>query len=187
MKPDDQVYPVEADTRLLLDAVLAEVRPEDRVLEVGTGSGVIAAALVTVSGVVATEINPHAAAAARQLGVEVIRTDLLAGIQVPFDLIVFNPPYLPTAPEERISDWLERALDGGPTGREVIARFFGEVGRVLAPGGRILLLISSLTGEAEVRELLETEGYSSEKIRSMVCEGEELMVLQIRRLPESSL
>ncbi len=181
MDPDDQVYPVEADTRLLLEAALADSRPGDRVLEVGTGSGTIAAALAASAVVVATEINPHAAAAARRLGVEVVRTDLLAGIHGRFDLIVFNPPYLPTAPEERIQDWMEPALDGGPTGREVIARFLGDAGRILAPGGRILLLISTLTGEAEVRDLIHWQGYVSEKVRSLTYEGEELMVLRIRR------
>jgi release factor glutamine methyltransferase len=184
MNPDEQVYPVEADTRLLLAAALEEVRPDDRVLEVGTGSGTIAAALTTTSGVVATEINPHAASAARRQGVEVIHTDLIAGIQGQFDLIIFNPPYLPTAPEERISDWMESALDGGPTGREVIARFLRDAGRILAPGGRILLLISSLTGEAEVRKLREAEGYVSEPVDSLTYEGETLTVLRLRqRLP----
>jgi release factor glutamine methyltransferase len=181
MSPEDQVYPVEADTRLLLAAALAEVRPDDRVLEVGTGSGTIAAALVPFADIMATDINPHAVAAARDLGVEVVRADLLSGIRGQFDLIVFNPPYLPTLPDEQIPDWIERALDGGPGGREVIARFLRDVGRVLAPGGRILLLISSLTGIREVQDLIEAEGYSSEKIRSMVYEGEELMVLRIRR------
>ncbi|MDD1639277.1 MAG: methyltransferase [Methanomicrobiales archaeon] len=181
MNPDEQVYPVEADTRLLLEAALAEVRPGDRVLEVGTGSGTIAAALASAAGVVATEINPHAAAAARRLGVEVVRTDLLAGIHGRFDLIVFNPPYLPTAPGERIPDWMERALDGGPTGREVIARFLHDARRVLASGGRILLLISSLTGTQEVQELIDAEGYESETVSSLKYEGEELMVLRIRR------
>ena len=56
-----QVYQPEADTCLLLDAALAEVRPGDRVLEAGTGSGLIARELAKVTSVVATEINPHAA------------------------------------------------------------------------------------------------------------------------------
>jgi len=42
---------------------------------------------------------------------------LFSGLSGPFDLIIFNPPYLPTLPRERIDDWLEYALDGGPTGR----------------------------------------------------------------------
>ena len=181
MKPDDPVYPVEADTLLLREAARAEVIPGDVVLEVGTGSGTIAAALAATAGVVATEINPHAAAAAHRLGVEVIRTDLVSGLCGRFTLVIFNPPYLPTAPGDRIPDWMERALDGGATGREVIARFLHDVGRVLAPGGRILLIISSLTGEAEVERLLEREGYTQEKVRSMEYEGETLSVLRLRR------
>jgi len=181
MNPDDQVYPEEADTRLLLAAALAEVHPDDRVLEVGTGSGTIAAALAAAGGVVATEINPHAASAARRLGVAVIRTDLVSGLCGLFTLVIFNPPYLPTAPEERIPDWMERALDGGPTGRDVIGRFLHDAGRVLAPNGRILLLISSLTGETEMRNLLEAEGYVSEPVSSLTYEGETLTVLRLRR------
>ena len=61
-----QVYPVEEDTQLLLEAALAEVRPGDRVLEVGTGSGHIAASLADrAARVVALDINPHAVRAAR--------------------------------------------------------------------------------------------------------------------------
>ncbi|HOD85454.1 MAG TPA: methyltransferase, partial [Methanoculleus sp.] len=137
MSKGDQVYTPAEDSFLLLRAALREVRPDDRVLEVGAGSGYIAAGLLgRAARVVATDINPHAAASARARGVEVVRTDLAAGISGPFDLILFNPPYLPTAPEERIDDWLEYALDGGPTGRAVIERFIADAGRVLAPSGR---------------------------------------------------
>jgi release factor glutamine methyltransferase len=94
---------------------------------------------------------------------------------------VFNPPYLPTQPEERIDDWLEHALDGGLTGRVVIGRFAGQAGRVLAPGGRILLLISSLTGLPEVRDLFFKEGFISEILLRKVVEDETLYVLKIVR------
>ena len=56
-------------------------------------------------------------------GVQVVRTDLYNGICSEFDLIIFNPPYLPTPEEERLKSWLNRAFDGGPTGRDEIARF----------------------------------------------------------------
>jgi len=176
-----QVYTPEADTYLLLDAARSEVRPGDRVLEVGTGSGFIAAELAQVTGVVATDINPHAVLCARQKGVDVVQSDLFCGIRSMFDLIVFNPPYLPTQPEERIDDWLEHALDGGPTGRVVIERFAGQAGRVLAPGGRILLLISSLTGLPEVRDLFFKEGFISEILLRKVVEDETLYLLKIVR------
>jgi len=176
-----QVYQPEADTFLLLAAAKAEVRPGDRVLEIGTGSGRIAAALVQDCDVVATDINPHAIFCARQKGIDVVRSDLFSGIRGTFDLIIFNPPYLPTQPEERIDDWLEYALDGGATGREVIGRFADAVLEVLAPSGRILLLISSLTGLGEVRDLFSRRGFTAEVARQQTVEDEELYVLRITR------
>ena len=174
-----QVYAPDADTYLLLDAARAEVKPGDRVLEVGTGSGLIAAELAKVTGVIATDINPHAVLCAKKRGGDVVRSDLFCGIRSTFDLILFNPPYLPTQPEERINDWLEHALDGGRNGRAVIERFSEEVGRVLAPGGRILLLVSSLTGLPEVRDLFFKAGFVSEIIRRKNVEDETLYVLKI--------
>lgn len=177
----DQVYQPEADTLLLCRTACSAARPGDRVLEVGTGSGYIAAALKNCFFVVGLDINPHAVMATKACGVEVVRSDLCAAIRGSFDLVIFNPPYLPTRPEERIDDWLEYALDGGLTGRDVIARFAGEVGRVLAPGGRILLLISSLTGYGEVAALFTELGYQvSVAAEEEVCD-ELLSVLCIQR------
>lgn len=176
-----QVYQPEADTYLLLEAARREVKPGDRVLEAGTGSGTIAAGLSGCARVVATDINPHALRCARQKGVEVARADLFAGIRGPFDLVLFNPPYLPTLPEERLDDWLEYALDGGESGREVIGRFLEHVGEVLSPGGRVLLLISSLTGLPAVRELLIKQGFRAEVVESRVVEDEILYVLRFSR------
>ena len=178
----DQVYSPAEDSFLLLRAALAEVRPTDRVLEVGTGSGYVAAGLLDrVAGVVATDINPHAVACARARGVAAVRTDLFAGLSGPFDLVLFNPPYLPTTLEERIDDWLEYALDGGSTGRVVIERFVADVGRVLSPFGRVLLLVSSLTGLDEVRELFARAGFISFVVDTEVLEDETLYVLRAAR------
>jgi len=178
-----QVYQPEADTYLLLDAAKKEVKPGDRVLEIGTGSGLIFRELALVSDVVATDINPHAALCARCSGLDVVRSDLFSGIRGTFDLIIFNPPYLPTQQEERIDDWLEYALDGGKTGRVVIERFAAEAGRVLAPHGRILLLISSLTGLTEVNNLFSRYGFAADVVIEQVVEDEMLYVLKIVRLP----
>jgi release factor glutamine methyltransferase len=177
-----QVYQPEADTYLLLDAAKKELKPGDRVLEIGTGSGLISRELALVADVVATDINPHAALCACSSGLDVVRSDLFAGIKGTFDLIIFNPPYLPTQPEERIDDWLEYALDGGETGRVVIERFAGEVGRALAPQGRILLLISSLTGLPEVSIFFTRYGFLVEVAVEEVIEDEVLYVLKITRI-----
>jgi release factor glutamine methyltransferase len=176
-----QVYAPEADTYLLLEAARVEVKAGDCVLEIGTGSGIIAAELARITGIVATDINPHAVLCAREKGVVVMQNDLFYGIRSTFDLILFNPPYLPTQPEERIDDWLEHALDGGLNGRVVIERFSEQVSSVLAPDGRILLLISSLTGLQEVRDLFFNAGFVSEIIFRKNVEDEILYVLRIIR------
>jgi release factor glutamine methyltransferase len=176
-----QVYTPDADTYLLLDAARTDVKAGDRVLEVGTGSGLIAAELTKVTRVVATDISPHAVLCARKKGVAVVQNDLFCGIRNSFDVILFNPPYLPTKPEERIDDWLEHALDGGLNGRVVIERFSADVNRVLAPGGRILLLVSSLTGLPEVRDLFFKVGFVSEIVLRRNVEDEILYVLKIVR------
>jgi release factor glutamine methyltransferase len=176
-----QVYPPDADTFLLLDAAMAEVKPGDRVLEVGTGSGLIARELAKVTRVVSTDIDPHAAMCARRVGVDIVRCNLFNGVRGPFNLILFNPPYLPTAPHERIDDWLEYALDGGKTGRATIEQFAMDVARVLAPGGRILLLVSSLTGLDTVKDLFTSAGFFVEVVRQEKVEDEVLYVLRIHR------
>lgn len=179
-----QVYQPSDDTFLLARAAEAEVRPDDRVIEIGTGSGYVSAAVRDRAAfLVATEINPHAAGAASERGIAVVRTDLIQGIRGRFDLILFNPPYLPTRPEERIDDWLEYALDGGPEGRTVIERFSREIPDILAPGGRILLLVSSLTGPAIVGEIFRKAGMRTEPVLSRRLEdGEELIVLRVTRV-----
>lgn len=173
-----EVYAPAEDTWLLLRAAEKECRDGERVLEIGCGSGAIAAVLRRRARVIATDINPHAVTAARDSGVEVVRTDLFSGICSTFDLVLFNPPYLPTSPDDRIDDWLEYALDGGPDGRAVIARFLSGVGRVLAPGGRVLLLISSLTGLQEVFMLIRHAGFTPKVIMEEQTEGEKLMVIR---------
>jgi len=176
-----EVYQPEADTWLLLSVAEKECQEGECVLEVGTGSGLIASRLTDRARVVATDLNPHACWSARAAGAEVVRTDLYSGLKGPFDLILFNPPYLPTSPEERIDDWLEYALDGGEDGCETIRQFLAGIDRVLAPGGRVLMLVSSLTGVPEVQALCASEGLLSFVVAEERAEDEVLYVLRIMR------
>ena len=125
-------------------------------IDVGTGSGCIACALASERRdlrVIALDVSPPAAALAADniaaLGladrVSVRISDLFSALTVErADLIVANPPYLPTAvipslaPEVRCHD-PRLALDGGSDGLDVIRRLVEAAPRWLAPGGRLVL------------------------------------------------
>lgn len=178
-----QVYFPGEDTYLLIAAAKEEVRSADRVLEIGTGSGYVASSIQSqVSFLLATDINPHATISASLRGIEVVQTDLAGGIRAQFDLVLFNPPYLPTLSEERMEDWLEYALDGGPDGTVVIRRFADVADSLLASEGRILLLVSSLIDIDAIRDLFEIKGMKSEVVAKEVQEDREVLsVLRMMR------
>jgi len=151
------VYEPCEDTFLLVDAALDVVRPTDSVLEVGTGCGLIAKVVARLAhSVIATDINPQAVKNATLNGVEAIQGDLFCNLNRRFDLIIFNPPYLPTDTNVPC-DWLTQAWDGGLAGREVIMRFLTQVDRHLTSRGRVLMIISSLTGYREVTERMKAQ------------------------------
>ena len=159
-----------------------EIGSRDRIIEIGTGSGFISSQIrEKAESVIATDINPYACTIAKKNGVEVVRTDLFSGICGTFDLVIFNPPYLPTKEEERIDDWLEYALDGGDDGRVTIKRFAGQLDSVLSRMGRCLILISSLTGTEEVRKIFSDLGFLSFIIAEKKVEDERLYVLRVIR------
>ena len=175
-----QVYQPEEDTYLLLEYALKDVMPNDTVLEVGTDSGFISGKICKISkDTIAVDINPHACKMAKEAGVEVIRCSLMSCLNKKFSLILFNPPYLPTAPEEKIDDWLEYALDGGITGRETIEQFAGMLAGFMSKTGRCLLLISSLTGVSETAQIFHSKGFLSYIIAEKKLDDETLYVMRI--------
>ena len=104
---------------------------------------------------------------------------MFQGIRGKFDLIIFNPPYLPTTPEERSDQWINYALDGGESGRETIDRFLKCLPDHLCPGGRALLLISSLTGLKDVQEMAAATGLTANTVANAGCFFEQLYVLKL--------
>jgi release factor glutamine methyltransferase len=157
---------------------LLAVAPErPLVIDVGTGSGCIACALVSEHEdvrVVAVDASPAAAAVARRNvaaldltgRVTVGESDLFVGLApVRADLVVSNPPYLRSdvidtlAPE--ITDHEPRAaLDGGPDGLGLIRRLVSEAPRWLKPGAPLLLETAGAEQAAEVARLMRAAGFA---------------------------
>ena len=148
-----EVYEPAEDTSLMVKNLA--VKRGAKVLDMGTGCGVLAVlAAEKAEKVVAVDLNPNAVACTRRNAelndvgprVEVRLGNLFEPISPAekFDLILFNPPYLPVGQEEGYS-WIEKAWAGGPSGRAIINRFIDQAPRHLEDKGRILLVQSSLS------------------------------------------
>jgi len=174
------VYQPAEDSRLLAEAALDHAR--GRTLEVGTGSGWVAERIATETEceVVASDFNPDACRQARDRGIPAVRADLVEPFKTAsFDTVAFNPPYLPTDPDNEWDDWMERALSGGESGRAVIDPFLDTVGRVLRPDGIVLLLVSSLTGFETVVAHAEETGFAATTVRQESYPFETLSILRL--------
>jgi release factor glutamine methyltransferase len=165
---EPEVYNPAEDTYLLLEHV--HPRPGESVLELGTGCGIIALSCAKAGAfVVASDVNPHAVHNCRlnleqnlthlQHPIDIREGDLFSVVHPGerFNLIVFNPPYVPTPQDESLGRWFDLATSGGPDGLQVTAQFLRAVSRYLAPRGRAYTIISSRSPLSKVNALF-TEG-----------------------------
>ena len=153
----ENVYEPAEDSFLFAENL--DVEKDAQVLDVGTGCGILGIlAAEKADNVVAVDLNPYAVCCARENAMlnnlrckmAFIQTDLLTALNesAKFDLILFNAPYLPAAESEEES-WIGRSWAGGINGRKVIDRFIAEAPLHLKPGGRILLMQSTLANVEE--------------------------------------
>lgn len=179
---ETEVYGPAEDSRLLAAAAIERVAADERVLDVGTGSGYVAERVAAETGatVYASDVNPYACERACDRGLPTVRGDLTQPFRAAsFDRVLFNPPYLPRDPDAARDDWMERALTGGETGREVVEAFLDDVSRVLAPGGSVLLVVSSLMDVAAVAAYADDQGLAAATDREQRYPFERLAVLFI--------
>jgi len=179
----ETVYQPAEDSKLLADAAIGGIQSTDRVLDVGTGSGYVARRVAEATGAVAvgSDLNPHACRQAHAGGVPAVRANLVAPFRADsFEVVVCNPPYLPTDPDSGWGDWMERALSGGPDGRAVVEPLLDDLRRVLTPDGRAFLLVSSLTGIGAVRTHARANGLTSAEVAEESHPHERLVVLDLR-------
>ncbi|MEA2134026.1 MAG: release factor glutamine methyltransferase [Solirubrobacteraceae bacterium] len=121
------------------------------VLDLCTGSGILGLTAARLGArATAVDLSRRAVACARLnarlngLALEVLRGDLFEPLHGRrFDLIVSNPPYIPAPPGDAPRG-AARAWDAGPDGREFLDRICDRAAEHLRPGGRVLLVHSSL-------------------------------------------
>lgn len=163
------IYEPEEDSFLL--AKYVREYANGKVLDMGTGSGIQAeAALEETKDVLAVDIDEEAVEEAKRKGVKAKVSDLFENVEGRFDLIVFNPPYLPD--DEEVKDI---ALDKG----KIFERFFSKAGNYLKKDGKILIVFSSLSGDVD--RIINKNGFRFKCLEKKKLFFEELFVYLVSK------
>lgn len=165
------------DTETLVEQVLKIVKPGMKVLDLCTGSGCVLISVLKnapeLTGM-GSDISKTALLVAKEnaklheVDAEWVRSDLFDNITENFDVIMANPPYIPTGeilslmPEVRDFE-PENALDGGADGLDFYRKIAGQVKDYLNPGGYVYMEIGYDQGEA-VSELMRNAGFTEVEV-----------------------
>ena len=193
---DDGVYAPQHDSWLLADTLHeADLVSDGRVLDLCTGSGILAveAALHGAREVLAYDISPaavHCAGGnARRAGVDVdVRLGTLTDAREagPFDVVVSNPPYVPSdAPLEGTG--VNRAWDAGANGRVVLDQLCDAAPWLLAPGGTMLIVHSEYSDPAETLRRFGDHGFTAGIVATRTVDFGPVMTAYAPRLEAAGL
>jgi len=146
------------ETELLVDITLEHLASSNSfsptVVDMGTGSAAVALAIAThaqTANLVAIDVSKHALEVARRnaasLGlsasIEFVHGDMLTSIHGPIDVVVSNPPYIPSGEIRDLAVEVRQepriALDGGDDGLDPLRRLFNQTAAKLAPGGVVVV------------------------------------------------
>lgn len=174
--PCNGVYEPSDDTFLVME----NADPSGDVLEMGTGSGIIAIFLAILGyNVVGADINMQAIKCAESNAklnncrVHFRQSDLFSQVPESFDTIIFNPPYLPS--DDRIPG--SEQWDGGPDGFRVLRPFLSELPGHLKEKGRAYVVLSSFTDIASL--ILEFSNCSFQPVKDVSFTFETLFLYRI--------
>ena len=169
------VYRPRSDTELLIRTLQQHpLREHSRVLELCTGTGVVALALAAMHhDVVAVDLSRRAVWSARynarvnRLPIDVRRGNLFAPVAGErFDAIVVNPPYVPAPDSERAST-KNRAWNAGRDGRALLDPICDRVGDFLRDDGIVYIMQSSLAGVEQTKNRLSARGLEPSVLASV--------------------
>ncbi|MEM4714433.1 MAG: methyltransferase [Candidatus Nanoarchaeia archaeon] len=182
-----EVYTPAEDSFLLQSCIPLDLKRKD-VLDMGTGSGILAiTAAKRGANVLAVDLNPRALKIASEnaknnnVKISFLKSNIFSNVKGKFDLILCNPPYLP---EDEIDKIIGPSLtySGGKDGKEFIKKFVSDAPKFLKKYGKILMVISSITGEKEVLELFAKNNFKTKILARQKIPWEELIVIEARFL-----
>ncbi len=166
----------------LLKSIIKNYAKNKTVLDVGSGSGIqtVEAIKQKAKSVTASDIDPETITHLKSLdqNIQVIESDLFQNIEEKFDLIIFNPPYLPL--DKREDEESKKATTGGKRGDEIILKFLEQSKQNLNSDGKILLLLSSLTPRSRIKTLLNKQKLKHKPITKKALFMETLEVWEIQ-------
>lgn len=198
----EYVYEPAEDSFLFLDALEKEISnikslQPNICLEIGSGSGIVLTGLAKCLGphssYLSVDINPYAARVTRQTAnqnsvcLEVVHCDLvgplLPRILNQIDVLLFNPPYVPTD-ESEIDAKSPIALSwaGGHRGRKVMDRLFPLVPQMLSKNGLFFLLIVKENDEEDIFQIMNSYGLQGSVVLERKAGREYLKVLKFERM-----
>ena len=175
-----EIYEPAEDSYLMVEALEEQIptllakTPELKFLEIGCGSGInMQTALdlgIKRENIFGCDINKDAVKHCKKLGFTSVASDLFDKIEGKFDIIVFNPPYLPLDKDE--PDFSKKITTGGLKGNEITLNFLEQAKEYLSEKGKIFLITSSLAKEVDFGML----GYEAKEILSKKLFFEKLVV-----------
>lgn len=182
----ENIYLPSDDSFLILDVLKKEItKVYEDVLEIGPGSGILSLYLYNFAdNLTLADIDENVITYLYKIkskydlnNFNIVKSDLFSNLDKikKYDVIVFNPPYVPSDKKEIICD------DGGQNGSEIIIKFINLLNLYLKKEGKCYLLVSTLNNISDLKKNIENNKLNFRIISEKSLFFEKLLVLEIKK------